>query len=162
MKRRQFFGNLSLGVAGLGLAASCSNSGNGSKTTFQDDGIENKVPAYRGTIKSDFKTGTSIGANDKVVMALIGAGSWGTNLVLTVTDINKNVEVKYVCDVDDTRGGRAIAELEKKQNFKPKRVRDMREVFDDKDVDAVIIATPAALARAGDYLGLPGRKRCIC
>ena len=30
------------------------------------------------------------GANDRIVLALIGAGSWGTNLILTVADINKN------------------------------------------------------------------------
>ena len=142
MKRRHFFGNLSMGVAGLSLVGSCSNPDTGTKKTVQNDSNVNRIPAYRKEINTDFKTGTASGSNNKVVLALIGAGGWGTNLILTVTDINKNVEVKYVCDVDDTRGGRAIAELEKRQNFKPIRVRDMRKVFDDKDVDAVIIATP--------------------
>ncbi len=142
MKRRHFFGSLSVGVVGLGLVGSCTNSGDRNNTTIQNNGIENKPPSYRKKIKTSFNASANKGTNDKVVLALIGAGGWGTNLILTVTDINKNVEVKYICDVDDTRGGRAIAELEKKQGFKPIRVRDMREVFDDKDVDAVIIATP--------------------
>jgi predicted dehydrogenase len=77
-----------------------------------------------------------------VVLALIGAGNWGTNLILTVAGINKNVFVKYICDVDDTRGGHAITELEKIQKVKPIRERDMRKVYDDPEVDAVIIATP--------------------
>ncbi len=73
---------------------------------------------------------------------MIGAGNWGTNLILTVAGINKNVFVKYVCDVDDTRGGHAITELEKIQKVKPVRVRDMRKVYDDPEVDGVIVATP--------------------
>lgn len=142
MKRRKFFRNLSIGVAGISVAASCSNSGESNNTEIQNNGIENKPPSYRKKIKTNFNTSAKKAASDKVVLALIGAGNWGTNLILTVTEIEKNVEVKYVCDVDDTRGGRAIAELAKRQNYKPTRVRDMREVFDDKDVDAVIIATP--------------------
>ena len=142
MKRRHFFGSLSVGVVGVGLVGSCTNSGDGSKTEIQNSGIENKPPSYRKKVKPSFKTGAKKATTDKVVLALIGAGNWGTNLILTVTAINKNVEVKYICDVDDTRGGRAIAELEKRQGFRPVRVRDMQKVFDDKDVDAVIIATP--------------------
>jgi predicted dehydrogenase len=142
MKRRHFFSNISLGVAGLSIAGSCTNHGNGNTKTVQNNNDKFEIPVYREKIKPDFKSNNTVNSNDKVVLALIGAGNWGTNLILTVTDINKNVEVKYVCDVDDTRGGRAIKELEKKQNLKPIRVRDMRRVFDDKDVDAVIIATP--------------------
>ena len=142
MKRRHFFGSLSVGVVGMGLVGSCTNSGDSNNTTIQNKSIENKPPSYRKKIKTSFKTGTKKSENDKVILALIGAGNWGTNLILTVTAINKNVEVKYICDVDDTRGGRAIAELEKRQGFRPVRVRDMQKVFDDKDVDAVIIATP--------------------
>lgn len=81
-------------------------------------------------------------AADKVILGIIGCGGRGTSLIL---DFQKNcpgVEVKYVCDVDESRGGGAIDRLGKAQGYKPQRVADMRKVFDDKDVDAVIIANP--------------------
>ena len=81
-------------------------------------------------------------ANEKVVLALIGAGGRGTQLILSMQKCMPDVEVKYICDIDKDRGGRAIDELEKQQKIKPQRVEDMRRVFDDKDVDAVVIATP--------------------
>jgi predicted dehydrogenase len=81
-------------------------------------------------------------ANDKVVLALIGAGGRGTRLILSTQKCCPDVEVKYVCDVDESRGGSAVTELEKQQNKKPLKVSDMRQVFDDQEVDAVIIATP--------------------
>ena len=80
--------------------------------------------------------------NDKVVLALIGAGGRGTSVILSMQKCSPGVEVKYVCEVDNTRGERAISELEKQQGFKPDRVEDMRRVFDDKDVHAVVICTP--------------------
>jgi predicted dehydrogenase len=59
-----------------------------------------------------------------------------------IAGIGANVRFKYVCDVDDTRGGRAISELKRIQGFEPIRVRDMRKIFDDKEEDNVLIATP--------------------
>jgi predicted dehydrogenase len=82
------------------------------------------------------------GANNKVVLALIGAGGRGTSVILSLKQCAENVEVKYVCDVDDERGGSAIQELAKLQGYEPRRVADMRSVFDDKDVDAVVVTTP--------------------
>ena len=81
-------------------------------------------------------------ANDKVVLALIGAGGRGTQVILSMQKCVPGVEVKYVCDVDQERGGRVIDELGKQQKIKPQRVEDMRRTFDDKDVDAVVICTP--------------------
>ena len=81
-------------------------------------------------------------ANDKVVLALIGAGGRGAQLIIGMQKCSPNVEIRYVCDVDETRGGGIIAELTKLQGFEPVKVADMRSVFDDKDVDAVVIATP--------------------
>ncbi len=81
-------------------------------------------------------------ANDKVILALIGAGGRGTGVILSIKKNTPNVEVKYVCEVDASRGGRAIDELTKMQGYKPQRVSDMQHVFDDKDVDAVVICTP--------------------
>lgn len=80
--------------------------------------------------------------SDKVVLGLIGAGGRGTKVILSMKQNIPGVEVKYVCEVDDSRGGRAISELSKMQGYKVQRVADMRTVFDDKDVDAVVICTP--------------------
>lgn len=82
------------------------------------------------------------GANDRVVLGLIGAGGRGTSLILDFYKHCENVQVKYICDVDASRGGRAKKELAAKQGFAPASVEDMREVYDDRDVDAVVIATP--------------------
>lgn len=81
-------------------------------------------------------------ANDKVVLALIGAGGRGTQVILSMQKCAPGVEVKYVCEVDEERGGRAIDELEKQQKVRPRRINDMRRSFEDKDVDAVVICTP--------------------
>src|SRR4030042_2650551 len=81
-------------------------------------------------------------ANDKVVLALIGAGGRGTVVILDMQKCLPGVEVKYVCEVDKERGGRVIFELEKQQKVKPVRVEDMRRTFEDKDVDAVVVCTP--------------------
>jgi predicted dehydrogenase len=141
MKRRKFLEKVSLSAAGIGFISSCGGEikspGNltGSLTNAQ-------TPGYRATIKSSFATAKTRNANDRVILALIGAGNWGTGLALNISGLNKNIVIKYICDVDDTRGGRAISEIEKKQGFAPTRVRDMRKVFDDKEVDGVIIATP--------------------
>jgi predicted dehydrogenase len=141
MKRRKFLEQASLGVAGMGLISSCKG-GLKSAAVASDNLTNVQVPGYRTKIKSSFVIGNTRSANDKVVLALIGAGNWGTGLALKTSDLNKNIVFKYICDVDDTRGGRAISEIEKKQGFAPTRVRDMRKVFDDKEVDGVIIATP--------------------
>ena len=81
-------------------------------------------------------------ANDKVVLALIGAGGRGTQVILGMQKCLPGVEVKYVCEVDKERGGRVIDELGKQQGYNPQRVDDMRRTFEDKDVDAVVICTP--------------------
>ena len=145
MKRRHFFSNLSFSLAGLGITSSCSNLKEkdiSQQSADVDNQLSDRVPEYHKKIKTTFSEGGVLGSNDRVVLALIGAGGWGTNLILNVAGLNKNVLVKYVCDVDDTRGGRAISELEKLQKVKPVRERDMRKVFNDPEVDGVIIATP--------------------
>ena len=85
---------------------------------------------------------TMQGANDKIVLALIGAGGRGTQVILGMKRCAEVVEVKYVCDVDNERGGSVISELGKSQGYEPKREADMRRIFDDRDVDAVVITTP--------------------
>ena len=52
-----------------------------------------------------------------------------------------NVEVAYVCDVDQQRIDRAVSVVEKSNAPKPRGVRDFRRILDDNEVDAIMIAT---------------------
>ncbi len=80
-------------------------------------------------------------ATEKVVLALIGAGGRGQLVIQGLASL-ANVAIKYVCDLEEARAGAAAAALEKLQGVRPKVTSRMGEVFDDKDVDGVVIATP--------------------
>jgi predicted dehydrogenase len=77
-------------------------------------------------------------ATDKLVVALIGCGGRGTGVAGRFQAI-PNVELAYICDVDDKRRAAAAEKLKVNAN---RAVADLRKVLDDKSVDAVIIATP--------------------
>lgn len=83
-------------------------------------------------------------AADKVVVALIGCGGRGRDVLSGIVRENENVEVKYLCDVNETLEGvtQDIETYKTKQGYAPVFVTDMRKVFDDKDVDAAVICTP--------------------
>lgn len=78
------------------------------------------------------------GANDKLIVGLIGCGGRGTSDASRFKS-TPNVEVAYVCDVDDVRRESVAKTLDVPAS---KAVSDMRRVLDDKSVDAVIVATP--------------------
>ena len=141
MKRRKFFFLATSCVAGLALTPSCQKFKKGSKLYSDSkksvDLMSGELPPYRKVIKPSFSSEKFKSANDTIVVALIGAGAFGTYFIMNALETGENFRFKYVCDVDDIRGGHAISELEKKQGFKPIRVRDMRKIFDDKEVDAV-------------------------
>lgn len=53
-----------------------------------------------------------------------------------------NVEVAYLCDVDDARLTSAAKQFSDRFNATPKTVKDFRNILDDKTVDALICAAP--------------------
>jgi len=82
-----------------------------------------------------------MGANDRVRIAIIGLRQQG---LVNMRDFCAvpGVEIAALCDVDESQFGRPIKVLEDMGRPKPKICGDMREIFDDKDIDAVSIATP--------------------
>jgi len=80
--------------------------------------------------------------NGKIVMALIGSGARGMGTIIGTCKNNENVEIKTVCDVNDFKASKALNQIEKELGHKPGRVKNMKEVFDDQDIDAVMISTP--------------------
>ena len=86
-------------------------------------------------------TFSGFGANDKLILAVIGPGGMGMNHVRAFSGY-KDVEIAYVCDPDEQRRDAAANEVEKRCGKAPKAVKDMRRVLEDKAVEAVVIATP--------------------
>lgn len=80
-------------------------------------------------------------ANDRVNVAVIGVRGRGRALVGGLAKL-PDASVEYLVDVDDRVVPAAVEILEKAGRKTPRIVRDMRQVFDDKSIDAVVIATP--------------------
>ena len=79
--------------------------------------------------------------NDTVRVAVVGCGGRGNSHMSAWTGM-PNVELAALVDVDDSHSERYIGTLQRK-NLKPvPTFRDIRKVLDDKNIDAVSIATP--------------------
>jgi predicted dehydrogenase len=82
----------------------------------------------------------AMGANDKINLALIGARNQGKGVALR--SIQAGARMKTLCDIDDAINAQVNPLLAKEQGTAPEYVKDFRRVLDDKEIDAVIIATP--------------------
>ena len=86
-------------------------------------------------------TGGKASANDTVRIAVIGVRGRGLEHIRGFTHL-KDARVTTICDVDREVIGGANTALTAKYGSAPKFVQDLRRVLDDKDIDAVSIATP--------------------
>jgi predicted dehydrogenase len=98
------------------------------------------------------------GANDKLRVAVIGTNGRGIAHVECLTDGLPNVEVAYICDVDDRAIAKGIKATLKRQKAEPKGMKDFRKVLEDKSVDAITIATPDHWHTPMAILGLAAGK----
>ncbi len=75
-------------------------------------------------------------------LGIIGPGGMGMNHLRGFAGFD-DVEITHVCDADANRMAKAAKEVEQRQGGKaPIQVADMRRIFEDASVDAVVIATP--------------------
>ena len=115
--RRQFLKTTVIGAAGVAVGASAFSAKSYSR-----------IP----------------GANDRINLAVIGLRGRGGDLMRSFAGMyQEGVTIKSLCDVDaqflEPRSAQC-AELQ--EGNRPNGVGDMRKVFDDKTIDAVVIATP--------------------
>jgi predicted dehydrogenase len=80
-------------------------------------------------------------SGERLVFGAIGCGGQGSFLARSFAS-QPDVELAYVCDVDASRAHEAAAKIEEITNRRPQVVSDLRQVLDDKSVDAVTVATP--------------------
>ena len=82
-----------------------------------------------------------LGTNDRINFAIVGMNGRGKALAKAVA-ASKNTSIKYVCDVDSRVIEEAIGMVKDMTGNKPKGNEDIRKILEDKDVDALAIATP--------------------
>lgn len=79
--------------------------------------------------------------SDQIRLGVIGSGGRGT-FVMTVFQKDPAVRVNAVCDVYEPNLEKALSATRKAQQEAPKAYRNYRELLADKNIQAVLIATP--------------------
>ena len=82
-----------------------------------------------------------LGANDRILVGLIGCGGRGRRILEHSLKVDK-VRCVALCDVDDEQTGKALRSVETAAGPTPLQTRDFRQVLDMKELDAVIVGTP--------------------
>lgn len=85
--------------------------------------------------------GSYWGANDRINTAVIGVRSRGKAHVKAI-HADPLAKILYSCDVDDLIIEEHNTWCKENIGYVPKVIKDFRKILDDKDVDAVFIATP--------------------
>jgi len=80
------------------------------------------------------------GANDKIRIAVLGLNGRGDDHVKAYMKLD-NVDVVTLCDPDMKVLESRAKQYSEKYNKKMKLVQDLRKVYEDKNIDAVSIAT---------------------
>ncbi len=99
----------------------------------------------------------ALGANEKVRVAMMGIRERGMQLTELYAK-HPNVEIAYMADPDSTLYRRRAKDLERAGVNAPPFEQDFRRVLDDKDVDAMVIATPDHWHALGTILACQAGK----
>lgn len=112
MNRREFLGKTSVVASGAVAAAAVSK-----------------------------KSFASASPNETVNIAIVGIRSRGRDHYAAFRKV-PNVNISYVVDVDERLFGDHLSRMKEQFGGDPKTETDLRRVLDDKDIDAISIATP--------------------
>ncbi len=82
-----------------------------------------------------------LGANDRIRIAVVGVRGRGWDHVKGYRPI-PGVEIAYFCDIDENVLRQRLGDAEQMGIAKPQTYIDVRKLLEDKNVDAVSIATP--------------------
>ena len=126
--RREFLDTLAVGAAGLALGS---------------------------TAKS---YGQIMGANERLNFAVIGLNSRAYAHLSSLHANQDRARIAYVCDVETNIMAKFAAATEKQMGAAPKCQQDFRKVLEQKDVDAITIATPDHWHAPMAILGLEAGK----
>lgn len=133
--RRDFLKKATLATAGLTLGANSSINAMSAKS-------------YKNII----------GANDRINVAIQGLGRRHKAFIPGIIAKESNARILYLCDVMQSQMDKASNKLNEKISYKPKLEGDIQKVLNDKDVDAVFMATPDHWHTPGAIMAMQAGK----
>lgn len=82
-----------------------------------------------------------MGAGERLNIAVVGFHNRGMGLIRACTQL-ENVKIAALCDIDQRLFANAVTEIEERGGEKPELYTDYRKLLGNKDIHAVVIATP--------------------
>ena len=82
-----------------------------------------------------------LGANDRVRVAICGVRGRGNDHIRGFSRV-PGTELAILCDIDENVSQQRVGEVEKMGLPRPKSCVDVRKLLEDKEIDAISIATP--------------------
>lgn len=102
--------------------------------------------------------GKIVGSNDRLNIAVAGLGRRLRGYIDPIKAKDSNVNLLYLCDVMDHQLEKADKTFQEQLNYKPKLEKDVRKVLEDKDLDAIFIATPDHWHTPGAIMSMQAGK----
>jgi predicted dehydrogenase len=99
-----------------------------------------------------------VGANDRIQVAIIGLGRRLGAFDGPISKKENNVELSCLCDVMPSQMEKAAERFSSQTDHQPKLENDIRKVLEDKELDAVINATPDHWHAPGSILAMQAGK----
>jgi predicted dehydrogenase len=101
-----------------------------------------------------------IGANDRINIAIAGLGRrlYMSPLMETMAMKESNVRLLYLCDVMESQRVQAAGEFSKLLDYRPALENDVRRIYQDQQVDAIIDLTPDHWHAPGSCYALQAGK----
>src|SRR5580698_4465712 len=112
VSRREFLDTLAMGAAGVALASSAKSYGR------------------------------ILGSNDRVNFAILGLHIRGYAHLGSLVKNSDAAHVSHVCDVDRDTMATFAGAAQQDLGYAPANVQDFREILQNREVDAITIATP--------------------
>ena len=100
---------------------------------------------------------TTKSANERIVVAVMGVNGRGSALAQAFLD-QGNVEIGYICDVDERAIGKVAKPIADRQGREAKGIKDFRTALDDKSIDVLVCAAPNHWHAPATILGCSAGK----
>jgi len=97
--------------------------------------------ATRFTIAGTSASGNVLGANERLRLAVVGCGGRGSSHIGAFSGMD-DCQVTYLVDPDMRRSEGRVKSVKERGGNEPKCLADVREALDDKNLDAISVATP--------------------